>query len=128
VQTTHRSARYTAALALLGMALNALWPLIANAQPHADFFATEICSVNKSTAGSPVGKLPVQLPVQKHPAVHCVFCASGVCNASLSGTLLTVVAPSSAMQPASRTADSRYKSKDAFLFAESRAPPVFSLL
>ena len=127
VQFPYRSARVAAVLALLGMAFNALWPLIANAEPRTEFFATEICSVSKSNAANALGKLPVQAPAQKHQAVHCVFCASGACNASLGGALPGVVALSTATEPVPRAAGPHYKSNHAFLFPESRAPPVSSL-
>ncbi len=123
-----QSARVAAALALLGITLNALWPLLANAAPRADFFADQICTVKNKAPGSAVGKLPAQLPVEKHPNAHCVFCASGACNASLHDASPGVVPPAVTTervlygQAALRTIERIY------LLAESRAPPAFFLL
>lgn len=125
-----QSARFAAALALVGVTLNALWPLLANAAPRADFFADQICTVKNKAPGSAVGKLPAQLPVEKHANAHCVFCVSGACNASLHDASRRDAAPSSSLQPRARARASAVQRKNprVFLLAESRAPPAFSLL
>ncbi len=68
--------RITAWLAILGMALNALWPLLANAAPQQ--FVGSICSVNGMRMAPAVdpGK-PAQPVPAKSFAPHCPFC-SGV--------------------------------------------------
>ena len=110
------------------MALNALWPLIASAEPRTDFFSIEICSVNGKAAGAAVGKLPSQLPESKHQNMHCVFCTSGMCNAMLLGTRAAIVVPSVATLAVFPAVDARRQRHHAFLFAESRAPPVLPRL
>jgi hypothetical protein len=120
--------RRAAALALLGVALNALWPLLANAAPRADFFATEICSVNGKAPGAAVGKLPLPHPASKHPSLHCVFCASGACNAALTGVPPQVAPAGEVTEPVLRTAAVVHNGDHIFLLAEPRAPPAFLLL
>jgi hypothetical protein len=71
--------RIFAALAALALALNALWPLLALAQPKS--IPTEICSVGsvKTNASADAGR---NLPAQ--PAHHdqlpgcCAFCVGGM--------------------------------------------------
>lgn len=115
--------RCAALFALLGMTLNALWPLLANAEPRTDYFSAEICSSSKAP-GLAVGKLPMQLPAPKSPHLHCVFCASGASNASLIGTVAAVVTPITASPAVAVAAEPRRHGSRAFLLAESRAPPV----
>ena len=125
----HKSVRVAAMLGLLGIVLNGLWPLLATAEPRPAYFSSEICSVSSSkAAGSVAGKAPLQLPPPKHQNVHCVFCANGVCNASLEGAPLTVEALSTESQSVPPASAPGRKNTDAYLLAESRAPPRFRLL
>jgi hypothetical protein len=128
VPLTLKSTRCAVALALLGMAFNALWPLLANAEPRAGFLPTEICSGSGKAAGAAVGKLPPQLPAPKHPNLHCAFCASGAGNAPLAGALPQVVLVAGFTEPVLQGTAVVHNSNHGFLLAEPRAPPVFLLL
>jgi hypothetical protein len=69
--------RFALWLAFLGMTLNALWPLLANAGPK-EIFAI-VCSVNgaQSAAAADGGTpLPHQAPVTS-AVPHCPFCLGG---------------------------------------------------
>lgn len=71
-KTTRRIATW---LAMAAVALNALWPLIANAKPGYADFAQEICSVvMRDDAGR---YSPSDAPTAKHLAKHCAFCSAG---------------------------------------------------
>jgi hypothetical protein len=68
--------RLPAWLALVAMALNALWPMLVHATPRG--ITTEICSVNATSVlaqpelfGADLPQMPV-----KRTAAHCPFCAS----------------------------------------------------
>ena len=66
--------KFTAWLAILGVALNALWPLLAHAGPQ-EFVAT-ICSANgtRSVAVTDGGAKPPQVPPASSSLPHCPFC------------------------------------------------------
>jgi len=123
---SRRSTWLAARLALVGVALNALWPLVANADPRPQLPPIELCSMSGNTvavqpfddhAGLPL--LPAKLKPQ-----HCAFCASGGCAA----------APAQAARGADRffafsfvrssTPESRLSGRSEFLLAASRAPPL----
>jgi hypothetical protein len=122
-----RRFRAAAALALLGTALNALWPLLANAEPRTDVFSNEICSVNKSKPGSVAGRLPPVQPPASHQSLHCVFCASGIGNVPV-GTSPAVMVLAAASEPAPAAVAAFQFGNAALLFPESRAPPGSPLL
>jgi len=68
--------RVGAWLALVAMALNALWPMLAHASPRG--FAAEMCVVNSVSAlaqSEPPGRDLPQAP-EKRTAAHCPFCAN----------------------------------------------------
>jgi len=71
--SAHRSrSRIAAWLALAGMALNASWPLLANARPNAPALASEICSatgLNHAAGGGPADS-----PNKNVHASHCSLC------------------------------------------------------
>jgi hypothetical protein len=67
--------RFSAWLAILGMVLNALWPLLAHAAPRE--FVAPICSMVGTTAAQVMeGGLPPPAPL-KSVAPHCPFCSLG---------------------------------------------------
>jgi hypothetical protein len=130
VPNNQRSNRFAAWLAILGIALNALWPLLANASPRPDSFRAEICSLNnlKAPQGISENIPPAQLPAEQHPLAHCVFCASGVCAAPLTGASFVVVVQVATANLKPYAADSRPGSAVTWLLAPSRAPPVLPLI
>ena len=67
--TTHRSRNRIAAwLALAGIALNASWPLLANARPNAPALPSEVCS---ATGQKHAGE---SLPGKGAQPSHCNLC------------------------------------------------------
>lgn len=105
------------------MALYALWPLLANAEPRVNFFAMEVCTVNKAPFKSPAQ--PVELPAHKNPVSHCAFCASGGCAAALTATPLVPFTLAAATVTAITSDSSTDPVREPFTLAASRAPPVF---
>ena len=62
-------------LAIFGMVLNALWPLLANAGPAE--FSAPVCSMVGTKAGPGFsGNLPAPSQPSKLSAPHCPFCTS----------------------------------------------------
>ena len=65
--------KFAAALAILAMVLNALWPLLAHAAPVQ--FSAPVCStVGTTAAPAGAGGLPVLPAPAKSFAPHCPFC------------------------------------------------------
>jgi hypothetical protein len=75
---TGRNTRWTAWLAALAMALNALWPLLAQAKPHGASTLVPVCTVDGTThyIELPTGKAPLDEQSAKHQD-HCAFCVFG---------------------------------------------------
>jgi len=130
VPNNQRSARFAAWLAILGIALNALWPLLANASPHPDSFRAEICSLSNLKAPHGISETipPAQLPAEEHPLTHCMFCASGVCSPPLTSASFIVVVPVATENLKPYAADSCSSIAVTWLLAPSRAPPVLPLI
>ena len=109
------------------MALNALWPLIANARPAGVSSLTEICtSVGmKVVPGDPTA--PVNDSGTKHLQPHCPLCSYGTDKLSappsapwhVATTEATNCGPVVSIQPAEPRSDIRSP-------AHPRAPPVNS--
>jgi hypothetical protein len=75
MRTAARSFRLTSWLALFAMALNALWPLLANAQPATAPAQVEICTA----AGLQLpgdGHAPLD-DARRHLQPHCALCSMG---------------------------------------------------
>jgi hypothetical protein len=70
--------RTAAWLAALAIALNALWPLVAQAKPHAAGELVAVCTVEGTThyIELPAGKAPLDEQSAKHQD-HCAFCVFG---------------------------------------------------
>lgn len=66
--------RTAAWLAFAGMALNAFWPLLANAKPHTPALPSEICSATgqKHSGESSPGEAPAKSAQPSHCAL-CLF-------------------------------------------------------
>ena len=125
--TRTASSRLTAWLAILAMALNALWPLIANAKPAGVAALFEICTTQgvKSIAGD-----PAQAPEDsgaKHLQPHCPLCSFGADKLSappssplyLEAATVTGCGPSTEARSAEPRSDIRSP-------AHPRAPPAIS--
>jgi hypothetical protein len=86
-------------LAIAGMALNALWPLLANAGP-AEFSAPVCSMVGTKLAPGVAGGLPAHPSPGKPGAPHCPFCPGvGDQSPALAACRgLAVVAPTASAQ------------------------------
>ena len=85
----HRIARW---LAIVGMALNALWPLLASAGPQE--LTTIICSAHGMQQVSLSDSGPLPSAPERNLLPHCAFCSSvGTSAAVLPGTALAFAAP-----------------------------------
>jgi hypothetical protein len=71
--SAHRSrSRIAAWLALAGMALNASWPLLANARPNVAALPSEVCT---ATGLKHAGQgLPGEIPGKSVQPSHCTLC------------------------------------------------------
>jgi hypothetical protein len=67
----HRS-RIAAWLALAGIALNASWPLLANARPSAPALPSEVCTATGQKHGGE--SLPGETPGKGARPSHCTLC------------------------------------------------------
>jgi len=63
--------RIAAWLALAGMALNAFWPLLANAKPNVPALPSEICSATGLKHGE---SAPAEAPGKSAQPSHCTLC------------------------------------------------------
>ena len=117
--------KITSALAIGLMALNVLWPLIANADPRSPPFNAGICTANRTSGaqGADADKLPVQIPAEKLRLAHCDFCTSGSCSAPLPDAMSSAVTPSDAAHEYPWIAAPFFGNGNSFLLAQSRAPP-----
>lgn len=66
-------------LAMLAMALNALWPLVANAKPGYADLIQDICGVGPAKSLKTVAAT-AQLLGAKHLLAHCALCSAGSDN------------------------------------------------
>jgi len=94
------SRKFVGWVAILGIAFNALWPLIAHAAPAGTYeFSVPVCSTNGTfytTAANDVPK-PVKAPPANSALPHCPFCL-GVSDSvpALAATPSIVFAPAHA--------------------------------
>jgi len=98
----HRN-RIAAWLALAGIALNASWPLLANARPNVPALPSEVCSATgQKHAGESV---PGQAPGKGAQPSHCTLCPfnaeRGPALASTAGAV-SASAPAAAHRPEPR--------------------------
>lgn len=105
------------------MALNALWPLIANAAPQSVSIVFELCSV-KSGKVVQVGELPLPAPAEQHQGPHCPFCASGAGGAPLISAPLLIFVPFVPASGGVRASEYLHSGSVAHLHAPPRGPPV----
>lgn len=123
---THTSRRIAGWLAILAMALNALWPLAANAKPAGAFdLSTEICTVGgvKSFAGG--SGIPQPANTTHQP--NCSFCTFGadklVLPSVASGAVLAVMDHAGF---APQIPQMRPLQPQSYYPAHPRAPPALS--
>src|SRR4051812_2566689 len=109
-------------LALLGMTLNALWPLLANAGP-ADFSAP-VCSTAHQGASGLLAGTPLPMSPAKKIAPHCAFCGAGHSLAAMAppepGWFAAAVGEPPRQPPQSGSPTCQ------LLAANPRGPPVLS--
>jgi hypothetical protein len=91
--------KFAAWLAIFGMVLNALWPLLANAAPTE--FAAPICSMVGTKSTLATSGLPFSPAPGKFSAPHCPFCpgVSDQAPALAPGLPIAIVVPVSNAQP-----------------------------
>ena len=114
-----RARRIASWLAILAMALNALWPLIAQAKPR-NVILVPVCSIGGEThyAELPAGKTPLEQKTVSQ-GEHCSFCALGALAAPLHFSASEKLA---AAQPAQFEA--QLAEAPVVLSGRPRAPPV----
>jgi len=88
-------------LALLGLVLHALWPLIAQARPK-NLLLVPVCTVEGVThyMELPGGRTPIEDSAAKHQE-HCSYCSFGDRTALTPAACAPVLLESSIEQPAS---------------------------
>ena len=117
--------RFGSWLAILAMALNALWPLLAQAKPGDSGLLVEICTSTGMKWFPDDGG--GQYPAQKNLVPHCAFCSLGAGRAPLPSS--PVIAPmqvSSIVAVIERRESALVLSQSFFPPALPRAPPVLS--
>ncbi len=77
MRTASAKFRFASWLAIAAMALNALWPLLANAQPAGQASMFEVCTAEgiKFVSGD-AGKAPAESGA-RHLQPHCALCSFG---------------------------------------------------
>ena len=119
---TRRSRNRIAAwLALAGIALNASWPLLANARPSVPALPSEVCSATgqKHSGESPFGK--------GAPPSHCALCPySAERGPAISGAAPALLCPIPASTPVRALFSEPQLPAALDPCAPPRAPPYFS--
>jgi hypothetical protein len=124
--TAHRSrSRIAAWLALAGMALNASWPLLANAKPRVPALPSEICSATgQKHAGE---SLPGEAPGKGVRASHCTLCPfNAERGPAISGVAPALLCPMPASGPVRELFSDLRLEAALDPCAPPRAPPLFS--
>jgi hypothetical protein len=120
-----RRNRLAAVLAMLAMALQAFWPLLAEARPRIAGQLVPICTVEGVThyLELPAGKTPLDERSASH-GEHCKLCVFGVGKAAVSSTfdISAFLLAASAEQSAASPVVPFHKSPQ-LLPAQPRAPP-----
>ena len=122
--------RFTAWIAIAAMALNALWPLLANAQPGGTASPFEVCTAQGlKTIAADAGSVPDSSGQSgsEHLQPHCPLCSTGSDKYSAApSTPLVVISAveSGCITPAAvQSAESRSDFRSP---AQPRAPPAVS--
>jgi hypothetical protein len=122
-----RGNRFGKWLAMSAMALNALWPLISQAQPKEPELFTTICTLEgMQTVELPVGKVPFDDSAGKHQK-HCKLCIGGNdrTQALVSAPADAFRSPIFAVESPSALPAAEVRATSASL-AQPRAPPALS--
>ena len=120
--TAHRSrSRIAAWLALAGMALNASWPLLANARPNAPALPSEVCT---ATGLKHPGE---SLPGKDAQPSHCTLCPfNAERGPAISGAAPALLCPIPASGPVRELFSEPQLETALDPSAPPRAPPSFS--
>ena len=127
MRATSTPFRFASWLAMAAMALNALWPLLANAKPAGQAALFEICTAaGISTVSGDTGTAPAE-GGERHLIPHCALCTTGTdkAPAASQNTPLVMVEAAVAVEHPWVTlhgpAVTQPRSQ-----AQPRAPPVLS--
>jgi len=113
--------RIAAWLALAGIALNAFWPLIANAKPNVPALPSEICSATG------LRHAPTDAPAKDTQPSHCTLCPfNAERGPAISGTAPAPVCPMSDCGRVREFFAERPLQAAFDPAAPPRAPPFFS--
>ena len=119
--------RFAALLAMLAMALQALWPLLAQAKPRVPGIQVPVCTIEGITHYT---ELPApDSPVEKSSAAHHELCQMCVFGAERLAVLPVAPPFVGLVQEPQRTLDSRLavsSPSSSHRPALPRAPPAFS--
>jgi len=120
--SAHRLRNRTAAwLALAGIALNASWPLLANARPNAPALPSEVCS---ATGQKHAGE---NLPGKGGQPSHCALCPfNAERGPAISGAAPALLCPTPASGPVRDLFSEPQPQAALDPCAPPRAPPYFS--
>ena len=123
--TILRLRRAASWLATASMALNAAWPLLANAKPNVPALAAEICSATGLSHAS--GGAPAGAPEKDLHASHCTLCPFGAERCAAIPLAARPPLPSApAPEPALARSDAPRAQVALRLSAPPRAPPLLS--
>ena len=117
--------RIAAWLALAGIALNASWPLLANARPNAPALPSEVCSATgQKHAGE---SLPGEAPGKGARPSHCALCPfNAERGPAISGAAPALLCPVPASGPVRELFSEPQLPAALDPCAPPRAPPSFS--
>jgi hypothetical protein len=117
--------RSAAWLAVIAMALQALWPLVAQAKPRSSVLVP-VCTIQGVThyIELPAGKSPVEQQSEAHHE-HCSFCSFGGERVTLSPFLQSILATRAEEAQPLRAGACESRSERSFN-ARPRAPPAVS--
>ena len=117
--------RIGAWLALAGIALNASWPLLANARPNVPALASEVCSATGQKHGGE--GLPGETPGKGARPSHCTLCPfNPERGAAISGSALALLCPIPASGPVRELFSEPQLPAALDPCAPPSAPPFFS--
>jgi hypothetical protein len=117
--------RIAAWIALAGMALNAFWPLLANARPNVPALSSEICSATglQHTAENSPGEAPGK---SVRPS-HCTLCPfNAERGPAISGAASTLLFPTPACEKAPASFTGSLLQTAPVLSGSPRSPPALS--
>jgi hypothetical protein len=110
------------------MVLNALWPLIAHANPNKELIPLVICTANGfQTVGVGNSGKNLPAPSEKHVAKHCPLCLSSAHQVAILAPMPGAVAlPAASNGQSLQSSTPVIDTPRQFSSAQPRAPPVLS--